>query len=377
MMNPFFDFNASTELARLQQYRGSESDQAVPHLEAAMRPRISTAPVPQQEDIVLHSMQRPLKQWHSFDPMRASLPRYVNQPAKTDQKPQRQFFDWHADVAVPAGNTNAMEALPEGEAGLDTAEGTAALAGACILGDCQAVQAWLGEGKEVNARDQHGLSALDHAVLNGQFAVAEILSAAGAVCTRSRHDLTAALIPAVKSGLPNLLRYALSAGADITATDISGRMPLHHVVLSMRHQFLPCLANAQTMAHADVLGNTPLHLAAMVSNPIALKALLDRQAALNVRNHEGNTALACACCLPCTNSIMLLVRAGADTALGNELGQHPLHIACLHGQTSHVRMLLGFGVDVHVRTAHGESALDIARRGNAVAIVSALMLAGA
>jgi ankyrin repeat protein len=348
MMNPFFDFNASTELARLQQYRGSESDQAFPHLEVAMRPRISTAPVPQQEDIVLHGMQRPVKQWHSFDPMRASLPRYVN-----------------------------MEPVPEGEAGLDTAGGTAALAGACIRGDCQAVQAWLGEGKEVNARDQHGLSALDHAVLNGQFAVAEILSAAGAVCTRSRHDLTAALIPAVKSGLPNLLRYALSAGADITVTDSSGRMPLHHVVLSMRHQFLPCLANAQTVAHADVLGNTPLHLAAMVSNPIALKALLDRQAALNVRNREGNTALACACCLPCSNSIMLLLRAGADTALGNQLGQHPLHIACLHGQTNHVRMLLAFGADVHVRTAYGESALDIARRGNAVAIVSALMLAGA
>jgi ankyrin repeat protein len=376
-MNPFSDFDAPAEWARLQQSRGSQSDQVFPHLEVAMGPRMASAPVSAGEIVVRRSMEQSVKQWHHLDPVRASLPRYRNQLDKASQEWRRQSFDWHANVAIPATNANATEALFVEEPYLARAEGTAALAEACIRGDCQAVQALLGEGEDVNARDPHGLTVLDHAIVSGQFAVAEILSAAGAVCTQSRHDLTAVLIPAVKSGLPNLLRVALSAGADITVTDSDGRMPLHHAVLSMRHQFVPCLANAQTVAHADVLGNTPLHLAAMVSNPIALKALLDRQAALNVRNREGNTALACACCLPCGNSIMLLVRAGADTALGNQLGQHPLHIACLHGQTNHVRMLLAFGADVHVRTAYGESALDIARRGNAVAIVSALMLAGA
>jgi ankyrin repeat protein len=378
-MNPFSDFDAPVEWARLQQSRGSQSDQVFPHLEVAMGPRMASAPVSQEEDVVRRGLQQSVKQGRHFDPMSASLPGYRSQSAKADQEQQRHLFHWHANAAIPSRNTdtNAIEALLQAEPDLAMAEGTAALAEACIRGDCQAVQALLGEGEDVNARDPHGLTALDHAVVSGQFAVAEILSAAGAACTRSRHDLTAVLIPAVKSGLPNLLRYALGAGADITVTDSDGRMPLHHAVLSMRHQFVPCLANAQTVAHADALGNTPLHLAAMVSNPIALKALLDRQAALNVRNREGNTALACACCLPCGNSIMLLVRAGADTALANQLGQHPLHIASLHGQTNHVRMLLAFGADVHVRTAYGESALDIARRGNAVAIVSALMLAGA
>lgn len=367
---PDFDLDGRSALARSYDYNGSQSDQAFPHLELAIGPRMATRPVSQQEDAVPSIMRQPVRQWHAFEPTGAPAPRYVNQASNTNQQPQRQFFHWRA-------NANDMETPSDGEADLDTADDPAALAIACMRGDCQAVRALLDEGQDINAHDQHGLTALDYAVVSGQFAAGEILSAAGAVWTRSQDDLATMLIPVVKSGLPNLLRYALSAGADITVTDSDGRMPLHHAVLSARNQFVPCLASAQTVAHADALGNTPLHLATMVSNPIALKALLDRHAPLNARNRAGSTALACACCLPCSNSIMLLLRAGADMALGNQFGQHPLHIACLHGQTNHVRMLLAFGADVHARTAYGESALDIARRGNAVAIVSALMLAGA
>lgn len=388
-MNSFPDFHSDgrAALARSYDYNGSPFDQAFPHLELAMEPRMATRPVSQQEDVFRRSMRQPVRQWHAFDPMGVSTPRYVNQPANTNQQPHQQFFHWRPNAAIPIpidvgvgvgdANGNGMETSSDGEADLDTAENPSTLAVACIRGDCQAVRALLNEGQDIEGHDRHGLTALDYAVISGQCVVAEILSAAGAVWTRSQNDLATVLIPAVKSGLPNLLRYALSAGADITVTDSGGRMPLHHAVLSARNQFVPCLANAQTVAHADALGNTPLHLATMVSNPIALKALLDRHAALNARNRAGNTALACACSLPCSNAIMLLLRAGADMALGNQFGQHPLHIACLHGQTNHVRMLLASGADVHVRTAYGESALDIARRGNAVAIVSALMLAGA
>jgi len=212
---------------------------------------------------------------------------------------------------------------------------------------------------------------------NRQFAVAEILSAAGGSWTRSRQDVTAVLIPAVRLNLPNLLRYALSAGADITLTDSSARMPLHHAVLGMHHPLLQCLINPITVAHADRFGNTPLHLAAMASNPFAVKTLLERQVPLNARNRDGNTALSCACSFPCANTAMLLLRAGADTGQANYFGQYPLHIACLHGQTEIVRMLLAYNVDLHVRTAYGESAVDIAQRGNVAAITTALTLGGA
>lgn len=326
---------------RLLQTPSDMSSPSFSHLEVALKQHIGVAPALHEEDSNSRRvMRQPDLIWHQFDPAASSLPAYKAPPSQLN-------------------------------------EGATPLVAACIDGDQQAVQALLWESEDVNARDHRGLTALDHAIHCRQFAIAEMLSAAGAVWTQSRNEGTAVLIPAVRANLPNLLRCALSAGADIAVMDGSGRMPLHHAVLSLRHQFVPCLTNAQTMAHADALGNTPLHLAAIVCNPLALRALLDRHAALNTRNREGNTALSCACSLPSANAVMALLRAGADTTLENHVGQRPLHIACLHGQTDIVRMLLALGVDPHVRTAHGETALDIARRSNIPAIVSALMAGGA
>jgi ankyrin repeat protein len=317
--------------------------------------------------------------WHHLDPAAFSQPGYKPSRKTLDEKVRRHCFDWKADadLSTSPNRTSTAEPCLNEQYNTRALGATAALVETCIRGDQQAVQALLWEGADANARDHHGLTALDHAIDHDQFFIAETLSAAGAVWTLSRKDVTALLIPLVNADLPNLLRYALRAGADITVTDRNGRMPLHHAVLNMRHAFLPCLANLRTAAHADALGNTPLHLAALACNQPALKALLVWRAALNVRNHDGNTALSCACALPSVNAVMLLLRGGADITLANRLGQRPLHIACLHGQTAIVRMLLALGAEPHVRTADGETALDIARRVNIPAIVSALMLGGA
>src|SRR6478672_2974088 len=86
-MNSFPDFHSDgrAALARSYDYNGSPFDQAFPHLELAMEPRMATRPVSQQEDVVRRSMRQPVRQWHAFDPMGVSTPRYVNQPANTNQ----------------------------------------------------------------------------------------------------------------------------------------------------------------------------------------------------------------------------------------------------------------------------------------------------
>jgi len=378
-MNAPYDYDVPAGWLQLQGSYPGLSEPSFPHLEVALAPRIVALPATQENGAGNRLMPQPGGNWHQLDPAAFSQPAY-KAPRKTlDEKVRRQCFDWKTDIDLTTSTNRTSTAEPclNEECSTRASGSTAALVDACIRGDQQAVQALLWEGKDVNARDHHGLTALDHAIDHKHFAIAEALTAAGAVWTRSRDDVTAMLIAAVNANLPNLLRYALGAGADITVTDRDGRMPLHHAVLSMRHAFLPCLANLRTVVHPDALGNTPLHLAALACNQPALKALLRWRAALNVRNQDGNTALSCACALPSANSVMLLLRAGADITLENHLGQHPLHIACLHGQTDIVRMLLALGADPHVRTAHGETALDIARRVNIPAIVNALMLGGA
>lgn len=378
-MNALHDNDVPAVWLQLQENYPGWSEPSFSHLEVALAPRIVAVPAVQENGAGNRLMPRPEGIWHHLDPAAFSQPAY-KAPRKTlDEKVLRQCFDWRAnsDLATSANRASTAEPCLNEECNTKASGSAVALVDACIRGDRQAVQALLWEGKDVNARDRHGLTALDHAIGHEQFVIAETLTAAGAVWTRSRDDVTAMLIAAVNANLSNLLRYALGAGADITVTDRDGRMPLHHAVLSMRHAFLPCLANLQTVVHADALGNTPLHLAALACNQPALKALLVWRAGLNVRNQDGNTALSCACALPSVNSVMLLMRAGADIRLENRLGQRPLHIACLHGQTDIVRMLLALGADAHVRTAHGETALDIARRVNIPAIVNALMLGGA
>jgi len=378
-MNALYDDDVPALWLQLQERHPGWSEPSFPHLEVALAPRIVAAPATQENNAGNRLMPQPDNNWHQLDPAAFSQPGY-KAPRKTlDEKVRRHCFDWKADadlITSPNRPSTAEPCLNE-ECNTRALGATAALVETCIRGDQQAVQALLWEGVDVNARDHHGLTALDHAIDHDQFIIAETLSAAGAVWAQSRKDVTALLIPFVNANLPNLLRYALSAGADITVTDRNGRMPLHHAVLNMRHAFLPCLANLRTAAHADALGNTPLHLAALACNEPALKALLIWRAALNERNRDGNTALSCACALPYVNSVMLFMRAGADTTLENRLGQRPLHIACLHGQTETVRMLLAHGADPHGRTGDGETALDIARRVNIPAIVSALRLAGA
>lgn len=362
---------------QLQLAHDSTPSQSWPYLEVALAPRITSAPVSDAGGDIDRFVQKPVSGWSQFDPMAASKPVYRKPPATLNEEGRHQYLYWNLNEAVASADAVPEDAYADAQSDLHSPESMPGLVAACVSGDWQAVGAMLARGEDVDARDHEGLTALDHAVDSGQFAVAEMLAAAGAVWTTSRHDLAALLIPAVKAKLPNLLRYALSCGADIAVTDDSGRTPLHHAVLSLRQQFLPCLASARTMAHADALGNTPLHLAAIAGNPLALKVLLDRHAMLNLRNRDGNTALSCACAVPSANAVMLLLRARADATVENHFGLRPLHIACLHGHADIVRMLLVLGVDPHVCTAQGETALDIAQRGNVPAVASALMLGGA
>ena len=379
MMDARYDDDIPALWMLLQENYPDYPEPSFPHLETALAPRIVAVPATQENVADNRLMPQQGRIWHQLDPSSFSQPAYKSQQQAINEEMRRLCFNWKADDDLATVPKRASKAEPRQaqEPAVRLSEGAAALLAACIRGDQQVVRALLWEGEEVNARDHHGLTALDHAVDRRQFIIAEILTTAGAVWTRSRNDVTSMLIPAVSANLPNLLRYALGAGADITVTDRDGRTPLHHAVLGMRHAFLHCLANLRTAMHADASGNTPLHLAALACNEYALKALLPWRAALNVRNQNGNTALACACALPDVNSVLLFLRAGADITLENRLGQRPLHVACLHGQTEIVRMLLAHGADPCGRTAGGETALDIARRVNIPAIVSALMLAGA
>lgn len=317
----------------------------------------------------------PVGPWHAVSGVSSSPPAYATLlPDVPLNAISDQFLDWDGSIAF---EVQRVADMPAG-LGMPLDENRPAHA---IMPASDRVRRYRNAEPAVStgidARDRDGLITLDGALRSNQLEIADALCASGATGTLSKAELGALLIPAIKSGLFNLIRYALKAGADVETLDDVGCMPLHHAVLDLHNPFVASLATPRSIAHADGCRNTALHLAAIFGNPPAIKVLLERQASLQVRNLTGDSPLSCAAAGPSVNAVMLLLRAGADTATQNGVGQSPLHIACLHGHTDIVRMLLAYGADPNASTAHGETALAIAWRKNIPAMASALILSGA
>jgi len=114
-------------------------------------------------------------------------------------------------------------------------------------------------------------------------------------------------------------------------------------------------------------GWPPLHLAAYFGEPETAEVLLDAGADVLAvaRNAEANLAINAAAAGPRADRrpeiVRLLITRGCPVdGRGSPAGHTPLHEAAFNGDLALVRLLLDRGADRSVRTAEGETALDIA-----------------
>jgi len=104
-------------------------------------------------------------------------------------------------------------------------------------GDIAQVRMLLGQGAEVNAADNSGITPLHVAILNDHVRLAEILLAKGAnVHARSNNGMTPLHLAASQGDL-DLARTLVAHGADIDVTDNLGRLPLKLAIIQ-NHQDL-------------------------------------------------------------------------------------------------------------------------------------------
>jgi hypothetical protein len=89
--------------------------------------------------------------------------------------------------------------------------------------------------------------------------------------------------------------------------------------------------------------------AARSDDRAAVAALLEQAADVNAREGDGTTALAWAATRTNTDIAELLLKAGANPDLTNELGIGPLSLAITNGSTAMVKLLIGKGADPNVR----------------------------
>lgn len=119
------------------------------------------------------------------------------------------------------------------------------------------------------------------------------------------------------------------------------------------------LAAGETVPGGDVLGNTPLHYAALYGPPNAVELLLQAGASPNARNGEGVTPFLCGATDLAKTKLMLA--RGADVKAVSDKGRTALHVAV--GSTNGLeiaRLLIEKGADVNaVDKARGDTPLNL------------------
>ncbi|KNC51094.1 ankyrin repeat domain-containing protein 28 [Thecamonas trahens ATCC 50062] len=279
--------------------------------------------------------------------------------------------DWHRSAGSGSLVIDARDA--EGFTPLHLAAGRGELGLVCQL---------LAGGASPCMANSAGVTPLHLAITSGVRAVVKVLLEAGASASRpgGPRDWRAPHYAAA-FGFSAILADLLKAGRD-NATPLqlaaaSGDMGSVHVLL----------AAGARLDMPDVLGNTPLHYAAMYGHREVIVELVSglsyepaRKALINALNSASESALHLAAGFGYVHCVVALLEHGASIRSDNAVYGTPVHYAATGGHLSVLKVLLHALPEAANLTApwqHSASALHLAARANARRSVLALIDAGA
>lgn len=172
------------------------------------------------------------------------------------------------------------------------------------------------------------------------------------------------LIFAVDSCNVEMVKILIEAGANLDASDTSGRTALIH---SVEYDFGCDVVEVLLEAGADTelknkYGETALMVATMGCGPKIIQKLLDFGADVNACDNNGWTALFHASMFTCKEVVKQLLEAGAEINAKNICGKTPLIVVTEGGFDDVAKCLLENGADPDIRDNNGKCALDYKRR---------------
>lgn len=164
---------------------------------------------------------------------------------------------------------------------------------------------------------------------------------------RSSHNGMTPLLLAVRDCRTETVEILLELGADIHARDDKGDTALHFIGYHIYDTYLPFVnllrylitrgANVKASNH---LGESPLHTIIGVLDP-------------RYGGHESNSTLQRAYPKPITESVEILLGAGASVHSRDENGRTALHIAVSATNIEVIEVLLTAGADVAAKRKDG------------------------
>ena len=251
--------------------------------------------------------------------------------------------------------------------------GRTALSSAVLCRNKNAVKILLDMGCSPDIPGRDRAPAIADAVVNGSGEIVEMMVNAGAKFLNAGLNGEDLILRAVYYGELESAKILLEHGSDPNAKDSADNYALISAISSENPGIIKLLleAGADIDVKSGKLGTTALIEAARYAKSTAAKMLLEHGTDPNITDNAGETPLISAipeyageACRKRLKIISMLVEAGGGLDTQNRWKRTALHKAAFSGYVSIIKKLLKYGADPEIPDFHGNTAFDILKKNH-------------
>uniref|UniRef100_A0A2A4K1M0 SOCS box domain-containing protein n=1 Tax=Heliothis virescens TaxID=7102 RepID=A0A2A4K1M0_HELVI len=315
-------------------------------------------------------------------------------PTTSEDETWSSMYKWYAAILESTGAAIASASVVTNGIDQHDAFMQTALHYAAEQGHAGVVKLLIEAGCKVDAETGDGVTALHVAVIKNYIDIVKILIKAGSNVNHKTYDRMTPLHFATSRGFLDLVKFLVSHGASLEARDANERTALYIAAGRCHEDVIKYLIDAGANVNSEEIhGYTPLCEAVWQKFPMGVKqlllsgarithshrllhnAIIQRQveivelltaygAGINLYNDNGDTPLLLAARLSQPEVAKILLRKGANANLCNSItGANVLHIA-VESITSPeefeelLKCVIDYKIDMNATALTGDTALN-------------------